>query len=132
MRVCVFHNRVRLITSSSIVAFKHNLAQIIIMTRQCVACKNHVATPKVKVTVNTLTLCIGFSKTCTVRPITLYCMVEFERYIYLAYNADKIVCRKNPAARPKVNVTVRTLPVCEGSGETCLCPARYFVLHCGI
>ena len=73
-----------------------------------------------------------FSKTYTVRPVTLYCMVELERYIYLAHNPDKILCRKNPVARPKVNVTVRTLPVCEGSGETCLCPARYFVLHCGI
>ena len=33
--------------------FENNLAQIILMTRQCVANKNHVARSKVKVTVRT-------------------------------------------------------------------------------
>ena len=32
---------------------KNHLAQMIIMTRRCVACKNHVARSKVKVTVGT-------------------------------------------------------------------------------
>ena len=50
---CVFQNRVRLITSSCIVGFENNFVQMIIMTRQCVACKNHVTRLKVKVTVGT-------------------------------------------------------------------------------
>ena len=36
-----------------IVGFENNLAQMIIMTRRCVANKNHVARSKVKVTVCT-------------------------------------------------------------------------------
>ena len=48
-----FKNRVRLITSSCKVGFKNDLAQIIITTRRCVACKNLVARSKVKVTVGT-------------------------------------------------------------------------------
>ena len=40
-------------------------AQIIIMTRRCVANKNYVARLKVKVTVGTSTLCIDFSETCS-------------------------------------------------------------------
>ena len=38
---------------SCIVGFENNLAQMIIMTRQCVACKNQVDRSKVKVTVHT-------------------------------------------------------------------------------
>ena len=34
---------------------------MIIMTRQCVACKNHIARSDVKVTVHTKILCICFS-----------------------------------------------------------------------
>ena len=44
------------------VGFINNLAQIIIMTRGCVANRNHVARLKVVVTISTL--CIGFSETC--------------------------------------------------------------------
>ena len=50
--VCVFQNRFRPITSTCMVGFGNNLAQIII-TRHCVANKNHVARSKVKVTVRT-------------------------------------------------------------------------------
>ena len=51
--VCVFQIRARLITSLCMVGFKYHLAQMIIMARQCVARKNHVARSKVKVTVGT-------------------------------------------------------------------------------
>ena len=51
--VCVFQIRVRSITSLCMVGFKNHLAQMIITTRRCVACKNHVARSKVKVTVGT-------------------------------------------------------------------------------
>ena len=56
--VCVFQIHVRPITSLCMVGFKNHLAQMIIKTRQCVACKNHVTRLKVKVTVGTLSFCI--------------------------------------------------------------------------
>ena len=40
---------------SYIIGLENNLAQMIIMTRGCVACKDHVDRSKVKVTVHTLT-----------------------------------------------------------------------------
>ena len=51
--VCVFEILVQPITSLCIVGFKNHLAQMIIKTRQFVGDKNHVARPKVKVTVST-------------------------------------------------------------------------------
>ena len=51
--VCVFQICVRPITSLCMMGFKNNLAQIILKTKRCVACKNHVARLKVKVTVGT-------------------------------------------------------------------------------
>ena len=45
------------------VGFENYLAQMIIKTRQCVMCKNHVATSKVKFTVGTYSLCIGLNET---------------------------------------------------------------------
>ena len=62
---CVFQNRVRAITKPYMMGFENNLAHMIIMTRQCVANKNHVARSKVKVTVRTYTLCIDFSEICS-------------------------------------------------------------------
>ena len=53
---------VRSITFSCMVGFKNNLAQMIIMTRQCVTNKNQFARSKVKATVCTETLCIGFTE----------------------------------------------------------------------
>ena len=53
-----------LITLSFVVELYKCLAETMIMTRQCVACKNHIASSKVKVTVCMLTLCIGQSVTC--------------------------------------------------------------------
>ena len=51
--VCVFQNHVRAITELYMIGFKTNLEQMIIMTRLCVANKNHIARSKVKVTVCT-------------------------------------------------------------------------------
>ena len=50
--VCIFQIHDRPITSLCMVGFKNHLAQMI-KTRQCVACKNHVARSKVMVTVGT-------------------------------------------------------------------------------
>ena len=50
--VYVFQNRVRPIASFCMVGFENNLAQLIIMTRRCVASmsKKYVVTSNVKVT----------------------------------------------------------------------------------
>ena len=45
------------------VGIENYLAQIIIKTRQCILCKNHVATSKVEFTVRTYSLCIGLNET---------------------------------------------------------------------
>ena len=45
-----------------IVGFENNLGQMIIMTRQCVSNKNHIASSKVKVIVCTLALFIGYNE----------------------------------------------------------------------
>ena len=44
------------------VGFENYLAQMIAKTRQCVLCKNHVATSKVKFKVCTYSLCIGLNE----------------------------------------------------------------------
>ena len=48
------------ITCTSVLEFINNVAQMLIMTRGCVANKNHVATSKFKVTDHTLF--IGYNK----------------------------------------------------------------------
>ena len=53
--------RVWPITFHCMGGFENYLAQMIIVTRQCVVCKNHVARVDVKDTVCTKNLCIGFS-----------------------------------------------------------------------
>ena len=45
------------------VGLENYLAQMIIKTRQCDLCKNHVATSKVKFTVRTYSLCLGLNET---------------------------------------------------------------------
>ena len=57
LKVLGFSNRVRPITSSCIVGFEQYLADMII-TRQSVACKNHVARSKVKVTIGIWSFCV--------------------------------------------------------------------------
>ena len=56
-----FH--VQIIISCCMVVFENYLAQMIIKTRQCVLCKNHVAMSKVKFTICTYSLCIGLKET---------------------------------------------------------------------
>ena len=50
------------ITWSSMLGFINNVAQMIIMTRGCVANKNHVASSKFKVIDHAYTLLIGYNK----------------------------------------------------------------------
>ena len=47
------------------VGFENNIAQIIIIERQCIAIKNHITWLKVEVTVGSSTLCIGLNETCS-------------------------------------------------------------------
>ena len=57
-KVCGLQIHVQPITSLSMVGFENYLAEMIVRTRQYVACKNHVARSKVKATAGTLSLCI--------------------------------------------------------------------------
>ena len=61
LKVCAFRIHVRPITSLYMVGLENYMAEMIIMTRECVAWKKHVAGSKVKVTVHTCSLCIGIS-----------------------------------------------------------------------
>ena len=45
------------------VGFENYLAQMIIKTRHCVLCKNHISTSQVRFTVCTYSLCIGLNET---------------------------------------------------------------------
>ena len=65
MHIPVKPVHVRLIAVLCMVGFKYNLAQMIIMIRQCVANKNHIARLMVKVTVCSKILFIGFNETCS-------------------------------------------------------------------
>ena len=62
------HARAGSITLSWMVGFLKYLAHIIIRTRKGVLYKNHIDSSKFKVSVCTLTLCIGFSENLFVRP----------------------------------------------------------------
>ena len=68
------------------VGFENYMAEMIITTKQCVECKNHVARSKVKVTV-ALKICALQN---SVRPLllTLYYMVGFENYFAQQYNVS--------------------------------------------
>ena len=55
--ICVFQNLVRPMTSLCMVGFKNYFAQMT-KTRQCIACKNHVARSEVTVTIGTSSLCV--------------------------------------------------------------------------
>ena len=58
------HN-VQPIISSGMVGLENYWALMLIKTRQCVLCKNHVARSKVKFTVPTYSFCIGLNETCS-------------------------------------------------------------------
>ena len=62
LTVCAKASHVHPIISSGMVGFENYSAQMIIKTRQCVLCKNHVATSKVKFIVRTYSLCIGLNE----------------------------------------------------------------------
>ena len=80
------------------------LAQMIIMTRWCVACKNHVTRSVVKVTVCTLTVCIGFSKTCSCPAHNFVIHGMISKLSGLNNYDNKAMCR---VPRLKVKVTLR-------------------------
>ena len=63
LKDCAFQSHVRPITSSFMVGLDNYLAEIILTTRQCVECENHVAGSKVKVKVKayTYSLCVDIS-----------------------------------------------------------------------
>ena len=63
LTVCALASHAQPIILSCMVGFENYLAQIIIKPRQCVLCKNHVATSKVSFTVRTYSLCIGLNET---------------------------------------------------------------------
>ena len=129
--------RVQPIILLCIMGFKNNLAQIIIMTRQFVTNKNHVARLKGKVTVRSLTLYKGFNETCScsantfvmrggilknkiaqmilsmklvhVRTIFLSRTVGFENnLVQIVIMTKQCVMNKNHVVRSKVSFTVST------------------------
>ena len=63
LTVCTLASHVQPIISSCMVGFENYLVQMIIKPRQCVLCKNHVATSKVRFTVCTYSLCTGLNET---------------------------------------------------------------------
>ena len=124
--------RVRPITLLSIVGFKNNLAEMIIMARRCVANKNHVARLKVKITVRTQTLCIDLSETCSFPTYNFLCMVGFKNDLaQTIIITRRYVANKNHVARSKVKVIVTTLPLCIDLSETCSCPTHNFLCMVG-
>ena len=66
LKVCAFKIHVRPITSSCIVGSENYLAEMIILIRCCVACKNHVPRLKIKVKVMADTLSLGIPESCQV------------------------------------------------------------------
>ena len=105
--------RVRPITLLCIVGFEDNSAQIIIMTRQCVANKNHVAGSKVKVNGQRHSLHLNFVrrpvKPVHIRPITLLCMVGYKNnFAQIIIMIRRSVANKNHVDRLTVKVTVCT------------------------
>ena len=63
LTVCALASYVQAIISSCMVVFENCLAQMITKPRQCVLCKNHVATSKGRFTVCSYSLCIGLNET---------------------------------------------------------------------
>ena len=58
-------SQVQPIILSGMMGLETYLTQMIMKTRQCVLCKNRVATSKVKFKVHTYSLCIGLNETCS-------------------------------------------------------------------
>ena len=125
LKVCAFQNRVQPITSSYMVGFKNYLAEIFIMTRQCVACKKMLLGQRSR---SQLALKVCAFQTL-VRPITSSCMVGLKNYLAeMIITTKQCVACKNHVAGSKVNVTVHTYSLCIGIS----CSAHNFIWHDGI
>ena len=96
---------------------------MIIVTRQCVASKDHVPRSKVKVMADTSSLGIQNR----VQPITSFqTLVGFENYLAeMIITTRQCVVYKNHVARSKVKVTVHTHSLYIGIS----CSAHNFILH---
>ena len=78
---------------------------MIIMTKQSVMNKNHVARLKVYVTVCTTTLCIDFSETCSFLPITWSSILGFINNVaQMIIMTNECVANINHVASSKVKV----------------------------
>ena len=112
---------------SCMVGFEHYLAQIIIMTM-------YVVRSKVKVTVCTSALCLGFGETCLC-PAHDFVMRGMVSKFFGISNYDitrqSIECEKS-CHWLKGQGHSPHLTLCIGFCETGLCPDHNFVLHVGI
>ena len=124
LKVCAFQNGVQPITSSCMVGFKNYLAEMIITTRQYVACKNMSpgqrsrSQPALKI----------HAFQIHVRTITSSCMVGFGNFWaeMIITTGQYVVC-KNHVARSKVKVTASTLSLCIPDS----CPIDNFIPEIG-
>ena len=117
---------------------------MIIVTRQCVACKNHVRRSKFKVTVHTHSLCIGhvprskfkvtvhthslcIGMSCSAHNFTLHGGIWKLFGTNIIKPRQHVLC-KNHVATSKVKFTVHTYSLCIGLNETYSCLAHNFVV----
>ena len=82
---------------------------MIITTRQCVMCKNHVAKLKVVVTVCTYSLCLGFSETCLCPPHNFVVMhasgvVSYRDLVFHWIVPPSVNIYDHPSINPTVQV----------------------------
>ena len=76
-KLCAVQNCVQTITSSCMVLFKNYLAEMIIMTRQCVVCKNMLLGQMSRLQ----QALKDFAFQIHVGPVTSSCMMSFENYL---------------------------------------------------
>ena len=106
LKVCAFQIHVRPITSSCIVGFKNYFAEMIIVIRRCVACKNHVPRSKVNVTADTL--CFGIPESCPTLNF-IKKLMGCENYLAeMIITTRRCVRCKNHVVRSKVKVSPHT------------------------
>ena len=100
---------VRTITLSCMVGFENNLVQMVILTKQCVMNKNHVARSIIYVTVCTQTLCKNFSETSSCLPITWSSMLGFINIMaQMIITTRGCVANKNQVTSSKFKVIDHT------------------------
>ena len=105
--------------------FKTNLAELIIMTRQCVACKSHVARSKVKVKVHTYSLCIGIL--CSAHNFIRHGGICNYLTQMITRTRQCVLC-KNHVPCVKGQIHSPHLQFVPSFSETCLCLANKFVV----